>query len=85
MSFSAYAEDERRPAQFLFGPEGRPLFELLDGMESVPEGDSTSLDAILRAWFLSLYQFSARAGDVPEGAPADIRENIREVGRRSKE
>ncbi|CAJ1338918.1 unnamed protein product [Effrenium voratum] len=80
MSFSAYAEDERRPAQFLFGPEGRPLFELLDGMESVQEGDSTSLDAILRAWFLSLYQFSARAGDVPEGAPADIRENIREVG-----
>ena len=82
IDFSVYSEDELRPAKLLYGSEGAPLFEVLDKMEDVKEMGSTSLDAVLRAWFMSLYQFSAasQAGDLPPDSPEDFRRNVQEVG-----
>lgn len=80
--FSSYSELELRPAQLFYGPEGRKAFEVLEKMEDVKELDSTSLDAVLRAWFMSLYQFSAASqADLPPDAPEDFRRNVKEVGR----
>ena len=80
--FSSYSELELRPAQLFYGPEGRKAFEVLEKMEEVKELDSTSLDAVLRAWFMSLYQFSAASqADLPPDAPEDFKRNVNEVGR----
>lgn len=51
-------------------------------MEDVKELESTTLDAVLRAWFMSLYQFSAanQAGELPPDAPEDFKRNVKEVG-----
>lgn len=82
IDFTAYSEAELRPAKLLYGPEGAPLFEVLDKMEDVKELGTTSLDAVLRAWFMSLYQFSAasQAGELPPDAPEDFKRNVKEVG-----
>lgn len=82
VDFSAYSETELRAAKLLYGPEGAPLFEVLDKMEDVKELESTTLDAVLRAWFMSLYQFSAasQAGELPPDAPEDFKRNVKEVG-----
>eukprot|EP00435_Cladocopium_sp_Y103_P025069 s492_g6.t1 len=82
IDFTAYSETELRPAKLLYGPEGAPLFEVLEKMEDVKELGTTSLDAVLRAWFMSLYQFSAasQAGELPADAPEDFKRNVKEVG-----
>ncbi|CAK9046565.1 Carboxypeptidase, partial [Durusdinium trenchii] len=82
VDFSSYSQAELRPAKLFYGPEGSAIFEVLDKMEDVKELGSTSLDTVIRSWFMSLYQFSAasQAGEPPPEMPEDFRRNVKEVG-----
>eukprot|EP00931_Biecheleriopsis_adriatica_P100586 TRINITY_DN75870_c0_g1_i1.p1 TRINITY_DN75870_c0_g1~~TRINITY_DN75870_c0_g1_i1.p1 ORF type:complete len:417 (-),score=93.71 TRINITY_DN75870_c0_g1_i1:12-1241(-) len=84
LDLASFSEDERRPAAFFFDREGAELFDLFERLENVEimgMANVTQLDAVLRGWFMSIYQFTvASMGDLPPDAPEDVRRNIKDLG-----